>query len=76
VQVFLAGGVPELMLHLRDLGLLKLDALTVTGQSLGEISRGGKNPSAAPVSAKNSASSTASIPTASFSRRPPPAPSA
>ena len=36
VQVFLAGGVPELMLHLRDLGLLKLDALTVTGQSLGE----------------------------------------
>jgi putative YjhG/YagF family dehydratase len=36
VQVFLAGGVPEMMLHLRDLGLLKLDALTVTGQSLGE----------------------------------------
>jgi len=36
VQVFLAGGVPELMLQLRDLGLLKLDALTVTGQSLGE----------------------------------------
>ncbi len=36
VQVFLAGGVPELMLRLRDLGLLKLDALTVTGQSLGE----------------------------------------
>jgi dihydroxyacid dehydratase/phosphogluconate dehydratase len=36
VQVFLAGGVPEVMLHLRDLGLLKLDALTVTGRSLGE----------------------------------------
>ena len=36
VQVFLSGGVPELMLHLRDLGLLKLDALTVTGQSLGQ----------------------------------------
>ncbi len=36
VQVFLAGGVPEMMLHLRDLGLLKLDAQTVTGQSLGE----------------------------------------
>jgi len=36
VQVFLAGGVPELMLQLRDLGLLKLDALTVTGQSLRE----------------------------------------
>jgi dihydroxyacid dehydratase/phosphogluconate dehydratase len=36
VQVFLAGGVPEVMLHLRDLGLLKLDALTVTGRTLGE----------------------------------------
>ncbi|HEY4245289.1 MAG TPA: YjhG/YagF family D-xylonate dehydratase [Lacunisphaera sp.] len=36
VQVFLAGGVPEIMLHLRTLGLLKLDARTVTGRSLGE----------------------------------------
>jgi len=36
VQVFLAGGVPEMMLHLRDLGLLKLDCLTVSGQTLGE----------------------------------------
>ncbi len=36
VQVFLAGGVPEMMLHLRDLGLLKLDARTVTGRTLGE----------------------------------------
>jgi putative YjhG/YagF family dehydratase len=36
VDVFLAGGVPEVMLHLRDLGLLKLNALTVTGQTLGE----------------------------------------
>ncbi|HMN60958.1 MAG TPA: dihydroxy-acid dehydratase, partial [Anaerolinea sp.] len=36
VQVFLAGGVPEVMLHLRGLNLLRLDALTVTGQSLGE----------------------------------------
>jgi xylonate dehydratase len=36
VQVFLAGGVPEVMLHLRDLGLLKLEALTVTGKTLGE----------------------------------------
>lgn len=36
VQVFLAGGVPEVMLHLRDLGLLRLDALTVTGRTLGE----------------------------------------
>jgi putative YjhG/YagF family dehydratase len=36
VQVFLAGGTPEMMLHLRDLGLLKLDARTVTGRTLGE----------------------------------------
>lgn len=36
VQVFLAGGVPEMMLHLRDLGLLKLNARTVTGCTLGE----------------------------------------
>lgn len=36
VQVYLAGGVPEAMLHLRDLGLLKLDAMTVTGLTLGE----------------------------------------
>ena len=36
VQVFLAGGVPEVMLHLRDLNLLDLSARTVTGKSLGE----------------------------------------
>ncbi|MDB5082673.1 MAG: dehydratase [Chloroflexi bacterium] len=37
VRVFLAGGVPEVMLHLRDLGLLRLNALTVTGHTLGEV---------------------------------------
>lgn len=36
VQVFLAGGVPEVMLHLRDAGLLDLDCITVTGQTVGE----------------------------------------
>lgn len=36
VQVFLAGGVPEVMLHLRDLGLLRLGAQTVNGNTLGE----------------------------------------
>ena len=36
VRVFLAGGVPEVMLHLRSLNLLKLDALTVSGLSLGD----------------------------------------
>ncbi len=37
VRVFLAGGVPEVMLHLRDLDLLHLDAQTVAGVSLGEV---------------------------------------
>ncbi len=36
VRVFLAGGVPEVMLHLRRLGLLETGALTVTGRTLGE----------------------------------------
>jgi putative YjhG/YagF family dehydratase len=35
VRVFLAGGVPEVMLHLRGLGLLDEGCLTVTGQPLG-----------------------------------------
>ena len=34
-QVFLAGAVPETMLHLRRAGLLDLDARTVTGETLG-----------------------------------------
>ncbi|HEX4793954.1 MAG TPA: YjhG/YagF family D-xylonate dehydratase [Humisphaera sp.] len=37
VRVFLAGGVPEVMLHLREMGLLKLDALTASGAPLGEM---------------------------------------
>ncbi len=37
VRVFLAGGVPEVMLHLRDLGLLELSARTVTGATLGQV---------------------------------------
>jgi putative YjhG/YagF family dehydratase len=36
VRVFLAGGAPEVMLHLRRLGLLNTDVLTVTGKTLGE----------------------------------------
>ncbi len=36
VRAFLAGGVPEVMLHLRELGLLDLTVLTVTGRTLGE----------------------------------------
>src|SRR5262247_1828842 len=37
VRAFLAGGVPEVMLHLRRLGLLDLEALTVSGERLGRV---------------------------------------
>lgn len=37
VQVFEAGGVPEVMLHLRKMGLLELDVLTASGEKLGAI---------------------------------------
>jgi putative YjhG/YagF family dehydratase len=37
VRVFLAGGVPEVMLHLRDRGLLHLDVLTAAGERLGRL---------------------------------------
>jgi putative YjhG/YagF family dehydratase len=36
VQVFLAGGVPEVMLHLERLGLLDTNVQTVTGATLAE----------------------------------------
>ncbi len=36
VQVFLAGGVPEVMLHLRTAGLLHTKAMTAAGVTLGE----------------------------------------
>lgn len=37
VRVFLAGGVPEVMLHLRRLGVLDAEVLTVSGKKLGEM---------------------------------------
>ena len=37
VRAFLAGGVPEVMLHLGRLGLLDLEALTVSGERLGRV---------------------------------------
>jgi dihydroxyacid dehydratase/phosphogluconate dehydratase len=37
VRVFLAGVVPEVMLHLRELGLLHTDARTVEGRTLDEV---------------------------------------
>jgi putative YjhG/YagF family dehydratase len=36
VRFFLAGGVPEVMLHLRRLGLLHTGCLTASGKTLGE----------------------------------------
>src|SRR5262245_52906861 len=37
VQVFMAGGVPEVMLHLRRMDLLNLDVTTVTGERLSTV---------------------------------------
>jgi putative YjhG/YagF family dehydratase len=37
VRAFLAGGVPEVMLHLRRLGLLDTTALTAAGESLAAV---------------------------------------
>ncbi|HLK14794.1 MAG TPA: dihydroxy-acid dehydratase, partial [Fimbriimonadaceae bacterium] len=34
VRLFLAGGVPEVMLHLRRMGVLNLDSRTITGKSV------------------------------------------
>ena len=35
-ELYSAGGVPEVMLHLRDMGLLDTSVMTVTGQTLGD----------------------------------------
>jgi len=37
VEVFLAGGVPEVMLHLKRAGLLELGVLTASGETLGRM---------------------------------------
>jgi putative YjhG/YagF family dehydratase len=37
VRVFLAGGVPEVMLHLRRLGALDVSVLTAAGRTLDEV---------------------------------------
>ena len=37
VQVFMAGGVPEVMLHLRRAGLLETGVLTASGETLGAM---------------------------------------
>ncbi|MEZ5394376.1 MAG: dihydroxy-acid dehydratase [Bryobacterales bacterium] len=58
VQAFLAGGVPEVMLHLRGLGLLRLDAMTVSGQTVGENLEWWENPSAGAACAPCSRNAT------------------
>ncbi len=40
VRVYLAGGVPEVMLHFALLGLLRLDVLTVTGKNCEVLTHG------------------------------------
>ena len=37
VQMFLAGGVPEVAWHLRELGLLKAEAKSITGMSWNQL---------------------------------------
>ncbi|HEX6924891.1 MAG TPA: YjhG/YagF family D-xylonate dehydratase [Longimicrobiaceae bacterium] len=37
VHAFMAGGVPEVMLHLRRMGLLELGARTATGETLDSV---------------------------------------
>ena len=65
VRVFLAGGVPEVMLHLRRLGLLDETCLTVTGEPLGACSTGGRNRSVVVACARCCRPRTASMPTTS-----------
>jgi putative YjhG/YagF family dehydratase len=43
VRVFLAGGVPEVMLHLQQLGLLDTQVFTVSGRTLRENLEAWKN---------------------------------
>jgi putative YjhG/YagF family dehydratase len=37
VRAFLAGGVPEVMLHLRELGIIHTEAMTITGKTWNQI---------------------------------------
>ncbi len=37
VSLYLAGGVPEIMLHLRELGVVNCDCITVIGKTWNEI---------------------------------------
>ena len=46
MRVFLAGGVPEVMLHLRRLGVLRGEALTISGRTWDACSTSGRRASA------------------------------
>ncbi len=37
IRAFLAGGVPEVMIHLREIGLIRESALTVSGEPVGRV---------------------------------------
>ena len=64
VQVFLAGGVPEVMLHLRRAGLLDTRVKTVTGESLDTcLDWWEQSPRRQRTAARTCRSRTASIPT-------------
>ena len=63
VQVFLAGGVPEVMLHLRRMGLLATGARTVTGETLDTVLDWWEQTRAPPHTSETVAgTATASIP--------------
>ncbi len=63
VRVFLAGGVPEIMLHLRTLGLLDTRAITVTGRSVATCWTSGRTASGDHASGNDCSRRTASMPT-------------
>ncbi len=63
VRVFLAGGVPEVMLHLRRERLLDESCLTVTGEPLGAVLDWWERSERRQRAARAAARATASIPT-------------
>ena len=62
VQVFLAGGVPEVMLHLRAAGLLDTSVRTVIGERWMHASIGGSRARGGMDCGARSANRMASIP--------------
>jgi xylonate dehydratase len=71
-RVFMAGGVPEVMLHLRDARLLDLDALTASGDGPGHALAAWERSERRRALRARCGSATASIPTRSSCRPAPP----